>query len=353
MDEQQYQDFFDHFRKFKEKQDRQKADGLNDYNMVNIVQKETKEVGMHSNIIYSLINPNGLHYKGNLFLNKFIEKVLTISNFGEVLDVQVEEITSTLNQNRRIDFTIKSTKYYIGIEMKINHPDSVNQLSDYQLDLKNKSKEDNNQTVIIYYLTKDGKDANLVSSNGITYKKVSFGEHIIDWINSCQEEVKDVVNLNEAFNNYKQIVQKITNQYKGNVMTLVDYMKNNEEQFDIMCDIFNEKDALMECINNKFWSELLVEVKKLNQNAKHEKSNKYEWIEFEYKDKSIEIKRYYNLYITISDEEWRYIKIDCIKDQIENNKTINMKVGNSEFWQLGKIKVRQKLISLIIRYIKG
>ena len=35
--------------------------------MVNIVRKENAEVGMHSNVIYSLIDPNGLHYQDDLF----------------------------------------------------------------------------------------------------------------------------------------------------------------------------------------------------------------------------------------------------------------------------------------------
>jgi hypothetical protein len=39
------------------KQEAQKRRGLNDYNMVNVVRKASHEVGMHSNVIYSLLNP--------------------------------------------------------------------------------------------------------------------------------------------------------------------------------------------------------------------------------------------------------------------------------------------------------
>jgi hypothetical protein len=55
--------------------------------MVNVVRKENAEVGMHSNVIYSLIDPNGLHYQDDLFLKIFITIVLgeKIENFGNIL----------------------------------------------------------------------------------------------------------------------------------------------------------------------------------------------------------------------------------------------------------------------------
>ncbi|WP_082287489.1 PD-(D/E)XK nuclease family protein [Moritella viscosa] len=54
------------------KQEQQKLRGLNDYNMVNVVRKANQEVGMHSNVLYSLLDPNGLHYQNDLFLSLFI-----------------------------------------------------------------------------------------------------------------------------------------------------------------------------------------------------------------------------------------------------------------------------------------
>ncbi|QNM89354.1 hypothetical protein HOO34_06645 [Aliarcobacter cryaerophilus] len=62
MLDEKYINFFEKIRLFKEEQKKQKQRGLNDYNMVNVVRKENAEVGMHSNVIYSLINPQGLHY---------------------------------------------------------------------------------------------------------------------------------------------------------------------------------------------------------------------------------------------------------------------------------------------------
>ena len=247
MLDEKYINFFEKIRLFKEEQKKQKQRGLNDYNMVNVVIKENAEVGMHSNVIYSLINPQGLHYQDDLFLNKFITIVLgeKIENFGSILSVQAEELTF---ENRRIDFTIKSTNYYIGIEMKIDANDLNNQIKDYEVDLITKAKNENIENVVIYYLTKDGKEAAQHSCKDVTYKRISFENHILNWIENCQKEVRNITNLNEAFENYKDIVKKITNKYEGRVMSLKNELLKNEEYFELAKQI---SEAFQEAKNEK------------------------------------------------------------------------------------------------------
>lgn len=235
MLDENYINFFEKIKLFKEEQKKQKQRGLNDYNMVNIVRKENAEVGMHSNVIYSLIDPNGLHYQDDLFLKIFIKDVLEINDFGDILSVQAEEST---NENRRVDFTIKSSNYYVGIEMKIDAADLENQISHYYEDLIEKALKDSNQKVKIYYLTKNGKDASFHSHNNkVTPVKISFEKHILQWIENCQKEVKNITNLNEAFKNYKDIVKKITNKYKGRVMLLEDELLKNEKYYELAREI--------------------------------------------------------------------------------------------------------------------
>ena len=246
MLDERFINFFEKIKLFKEEQKKQKQRGLNDYNMVNVVRKENAEVGMHSNVIYSLIDPNGLHYQDDLFLKIFIKDVLEINDFGDILSVQAEEST---NENRRVDFTIKSNNYYIGIEMKVDASDLENQISHYYDDLKEKASKDSNQEVIIYYLTKNGKDASLNSHNNkLEYKRISFENHILTWIENCQKEVKNITNLNEAFENYKDIVKKITNKYEGRVMSLKNELLKNEEYFELAKQI---SEAFQEAKNEK------------------------------------------------------------------------------------------------------
>ncbi|KLE03986.1 PD-(D/E)XK nuclease family protein [Aliarcobacter butzleri] len=261
MLDEKYINFFEKIKLFKEEQKKQKQRGLNDYNMVNVVRKENAEVGMHSNIIYSLIDPNGLHYQDELFLQIFIKGVLEINNFGDILSVQAEEST---NENRRVDFTIKSSNYYIGIEMKIDAVDLENQISHYYDDLKEKASKDLNQEVIIYYLTKNGKDASFHSHREIEYRKISFEKHILQWIENCQKEVRNITNLNEAFENYKDIVKKITNKYKGKVMLLEDEFLKNEEYFKLAKEISEAYKKAMPEYRNKQINLIIDIVKEKN-----------------------------------------------------------------------------------------
>lgn len=249
-----YDDFFKIVADFTKKRKLQKLRGINDYNIVNIVRKENAEVGMHSNVIASLIDPNGLHYQGDLFLQLFVKDVLDINDLGEVISVQAEEVTS---DTRRIDFTIKSTNYYIGIEMKVDAYDLQNQISHYYEDLQLKAKEDNNQKVLIYYLTKNGKEASIESHNNIPYKRVSFSNHILNWLNNSQQEVKNITNLNEALENYKDIVKKITNQHRSKIMNLEDYLSQNKSiSQEQLIEIFDEIDAIQNSVKNNFFNKL-------------------------------------------------------------------------------------------------
>lgn len=245
---EKYNIFFQNLKDFRYKQEKQKIRGLNDYNMVNVVRHENREVGMHSNVIYSLIDSNGLHYQGDLFLQLFIKYVIEpqlkinvdeYDGFGNIFDVQAEEST---DENRRIDFTIKSDKYFIGIEMKINANDLQNQISHYADYLKKISEGSviSKDRVFIYYLTKDGKDASIDSKGNTEIIGVSFAEHILDWLEACKKEVRNITNLNEAFENYKNIVQKVIGKPKENIMPLSTKILENETNFEIATEIFNK-----------------------------------------------------------------------------------------------------------------
>lgn len=274
MKEQYYKDFFYNFIQFKEKQNKQKQRGLNDFNIFSTLRKKNAEVGLHSNFIFSLLNPNGEHYQNELFLNLFIEDVLNISDFGNITSVKREDST---DEQRRIDFTIESDKYLIGIEMKSSYArgDEPYQLSHYKSELEKDAN--GTQKVLIYYLTLDGKSA---TKKSLLYKntnpeifmaesdyiRVSFNNNIFTWIEHCYNEVNNITNLAVLLTQYKEIVQHISRKdYKGKVMSIKDFIfkekdKNNIEvilEIDkemykikgkILFDFFNEnvKSALDE-----------------------------------------------------------------------------------------------------------
>lgn len=287
--DKKYKELFSKINAILDKQNKQRLRGLNDYNMVNVVRKETHEVGMHSNVIFSLLDPNGLHYQDDLFLNLFIEKVIKkaivgCKDFGNIFSVQAEELT---DNNRRIDFTIKSDKYLIGIEMKVDAGDLDKQIEDYYSQLL---KEANNTSkkVYILYLTKNGKDP-LPSSSGSVpvdkIKNISFKKHILTWIEACQDEVRNITNLNMALEDYKNIVRKITNKYKGNVMSINDELRE-EDNINYLKTALKLDDEMQE-IKGKILFDFFEEV----SNVLLEENNNYKDITHEIIDR----KRVYSL----------------------------------------------------------
>jgi len=77
----------------------------NDFNIFSILGIETKEVDTHSKFLYELLNPNGRHHQGKIFLNHFLKHIME-EDFGEVREVKREDLTQ---QGRRIDFTISTS----------------------------------------------------------------------------------------------------------------------------------------------------------------------------------------------------------------------------------------------------
>ena len=227
INNEKYEDFFEKMKEFKEEQNKQKQRGLNDFNILTTVRKPHAEVGMHSNFLYAILNPEGLHYQGDFFVKLFIKHVLKIEDFGENIKVEVEELTT---ENRRIDLTIKSDKYLIGIEMKIYASDQKYQIFEYYEELE---KQSENEQVLIYYLTLDGVAANRRSfrkdNKEKTYHRISFKKDILNWLYECQKEIQNILNLNEALKQYIDVIRFLTdNTYEGKVMGLEKFLLKDD-----------------------------------------------------------------------------------------------------------------------------
>ncbi len=242
----EYDEFFEKIKKFKEEQNKQKQRGLNDFNILTAVRKPHAEVGMHSNFLYALLNPDGLHYQDDLFVNLFIKYVLKIDNFGKVTKVSMEEPT---NENRRIDVTIQSESYSIGIEMKIYAGDQDKQIYDYYNFLNSKVEKINSQKVMIYYLTLDGKEPSKESLNGLNklhYKNISFKKDILKWLQKCQYEIQNITNLNEAIKQYIDVIETLLGTYQSKITSLSSFIMQDKDIFTIAQQFYmqNEKNIL-------------------------------------------------------------------------------------------------------------
>ena len=267
-------DLIDKYSFYKKEVETKKKNGINNFNPILVLRKKGEEVGLHSQFIYSLIDPNGEHYQDTLFLDLFIKDVLGLDDFGTISSVEREYI---IDEQRRIDFVIQSDRYKIAIEMKIYAVDQKNQISDYLKDMQSKIETDEDNEAQVYYLTLYGKKASQNSHNNVDYKRVSFQKHILKWLNSCQNEIKNNTNLKniyEAIEQYKIVVEKLTNQYKDKIMDFSQTLENKEDkktlfelgqnihkyQGEILDKFFEELKEILpfENIDNKIDKKLMV-----------------------------------------------------------------------------------------------
>ncbi|ABS43847.1 hypothetical protein JJD26997_0815 [Campylobacter jejuni subsp. doylei 269.97] len=67
------------------------------------------------------------------------------------------------------------------------------------------------------------------------------------WINECQKKLKNILNLYQALEFYKDIVEIISNQ-KDNKMGILNFLKEEdkkgENHIDLILEIIKEKDEI-------------------------------------------------------------------------------------------------------------
>jgi hypothetical protein len=154
------------------------------YNLFKVARINDDEVKICS-VIADLLNPKGLHYKGDIYLKLFKESVLknTEAEVYQELDTKQAVVGTEhfTDKGKRIDIVIISN-IFIPIEAKINAGDLDNQISHYW----DYSKTINGKDIPVLYLTKYGSKPGENSVTNIEkYKRISFSESILSWLEAC------------------------------------------------------------------------------------------------------------------------------------------------------------------------
>lgn len=165
----------------------------------------------NSAIIAEFLTPQGSHGCGSVFLEQFIEVMKSkIGCFPFDFDFEKTEVqTETFIQDfGRIDILIKSKGCAIIIENKIYASDQSEQLKRYEEWAEGVFKD----KFVILYLTLDGKKASEQSAGGVDYTPISYSQDILEWLQKCEEEAKDVPSVYEVLKQYKQQIKNLTGQ---------------------------------------------------------------------------------------------------------------------------------------------
>lgn len=272
IDEFEWNDFFTNYTKFKSIQEKQKMRGLNDYNLFTSLLDVSDEVRLHTRFIYSLLDPKGSHYQGNLFLRKFISAA-GIEKFG--LDT---ENTKVFKEYKFIDLYMTDGNKHIIIENKIYAGDQEGQISNYinkiQSEEKIKTEEVFERIYVIYlsldrvipsdasladYTITDNILQNRVSKVG--FKSIHYKNEIMAWLNDSQKEVANLTNLNQVIEQYKEVVLLINNKFEGKIMSLKEFLGKDTNNWMIVDEVGKQRDALLYDLFKDLSEKIFIHIK--------------------------------------------------------------------------------------------
>lgn len=229
-----------------------------EYNIFNVLGIERDEVFTHSNIIYSFLNQDSGHFMGQLYLELFIEHVLGIKDPLNLSTQWCVEREWPFPDGR-IDFIIHNNNIFIAIEMKIDAKDQNNQLVRYERYAKSI-----NQNYKVFYLTLHGNEATYNSIQGMqsTYDRISFKDHILNWLNLCISNTPKDNKILNVLQQYKDLVIKLgSNQNKEGIKEMVQLI-NNPENYRAYLKLKDSETLMKQEFIEKFLNKIQ---EKLNQ----------------------------------------------------------------------------------------
>jgi hypothetical protein len=173
------------------------------FNLFTITRIERAEVNTHSAMIAELLSPEGRHGQGVHFLELFLS-TMDFAHECSLNEARVQK-EQTFAGYGRVDVVIHLRDHLILIENKIDALDGNQQLKRYDDIGKASGKKWQ-----LWYLTKKGTDAQASSHCDVSYRRLSYQEHILDWLERCISSSSETPALQHALIQYKNLVQKIT-----------------------------------------------------------------------------------------------------------------------------------------------
>lgn len=233
----------------------QRLRGLNDANIFTTLVPKHYEVHLHSRFLRFLLDPNGNHYQGTLFLSSFLAACKLSDFFSDLTQCQV------YSEYDNIDLYITDNSKHIIIENKIYAGDQPEQIRRYVESVKKKlqgdasSQEDDDQedtpdqVAVIFlsldkgpskyslldktrhhgYRVNDSHDL-LINTQDETethpFRSIHYDREITEWLKKAHSEVANITNLSVIITQYQEVIEKLYNKYQEKVMTLFEHIKS-------------------------------------------------------------------------------------------------------------------------------
>ena len=229
------------------------GENFNVFSFLNMEEKEKT----HSDIIAGLLNPQGSHNQGTLFLELFLKQLklkIDVSN-EHTFKVRTEEpfFSPDTKEDGRLDIVIENDYAYIVIENKIGTQDAIGQLQKYCNHIADKKSK---KIKKLFYLTpKDKEDDSPIyppsPPEGVDFKQLSYCKDIATWLDKCIIRVSGFPRIRDTLHQYQMTVRKLTGQRPPEVEYILDGL---EEKNDILKDdIIKVVQHELQC---EFWKKL-------------------------------------------------------------------------------------------------
>ncbi len=209
-------------KKYQDRVKKQEKNGRN-YNVFYVLGLWSDEVKFHSAFIADLLNPNGWHGQGDVFLKEFLSILGYNDLITENANVEIEKKIGnvTKEEGGRLDISIelkrsRKNDFLIIIENKVYAEDQANQLIRY----KNYAEKQFPDGHIILYLTPDGRNPKKKSVGFDPEKKeckpfwrnISYSYLIKEWLKRCIELMKGKETIKIVIWQYLALLLELTGQ---------------------------------------------------------------------------------------------------------------------------------------------
>ena len=182
----------------------------NEFNIFKVLGIQYNEV-LICRFLGELLNPNGTHGCGALFLDEFFKTVIkkNIKNLQNA-DVILEDRT---DNGRRVDIAVYTEGQVFPIEVKVWAKDQNSQLSDYWKYYESENKIQINN---IYYLTPDGKRPSDESLGELRIDEqcilLSFKDDVRNWLENCALKLDDR-NMKHEIRQFRGVIETMCKDY--------------------------------------------------------------------------------------------------------------------------------------------
>lgn len=211
----QFSQFKEKFGRFNNKLQQLRKEEAPFYNIFSILKIGRYETRVHTPFLCHLLDPDGTHEQGPLFLNTFLEQVLGLKfSYESITNFKVhQEIRKEIGQlDILLEFTVQGHRKGILVENKIYAPEQPAQLERY---FSYSEKFEPGNFWMVYLTRKGDKPLSIdpIQANGLrtggVFKEIGYRQHIVPWLKNCYQQI-DTPKVRHTLLQYIHAIQEIT-----------------------------------------------------------------------------------------------------------------------------------------------